>query len=1196
MAQNVGESAPIWGRPEGGVRIVFGKALAAVSDMKPAASILDTPLEGSPRYPGIPAAMDGSGAVVYVDSNICQAAVAYPITPSTPMGDGFAAEYANGKRNLWGEEIAFLEPESEHSSATACEGYALAGGRVSNFTSGQGLILMKEVLYVISGKRLPVVFHIGARAITSQALNIHCGHDDVMGVADCGWGMVFARNAQESADLALIARRAAEDTETPFFNVQDGFLGTHTLESLKLPEPELMRYFVGEPSQRVRNLFHPGEPLLSGPVVNQDAYMKGRVAQRFFYARVAGALKEAMREYGELTGRRYGMVRSYRMEDAEFAFVGLGTMMETAEVTVDYLRRRGMRVGAVSVTSFRPFPPEEIVEALAGCRAVAVIERTDNPLAQSNPLSAELKAAFKDAHEAGRVSELPEIQTGVAGLGGRDVLPGHFVAAAGNLMRRGRKNFVLGVHHPEELPVEQEPDVRSEGSFTMRGHSVGGFGSVTTNKVIATVAADLFGMHVQAFGRYGSEKKGLPTNYYLTLANEPVRLHAEPKQVNFVAIQDPSALESGAALEGVEPGGIAVLQTPLPADQVWPSLPARAQSRIAERSIRLYAFDALGIAQRHASRGDLQIRMQGIALLGAFLRLTPFAERKGIGVEEMFGGLGQALEKYFGKRGKQVVEENLAVAREGFEKVTLVPPGPVPKETPPEPARREFPVCDGTCDAARVVSSAFAQEVIGAYARGHEPDLPADMLIARSLMPAGTASFRSFRTLAPTIPVFEPEKCVGCMECVTECPDTAILARVVEKDGAPPYSGFVKTTKYYDLFEKKGQTGGLFGIFIDPDKCKGCGECVTACGTHDALRMAPKAEVDLAEYDAGMDLYRALPDTPKKFINEKALADMMLADRSLLYTGGAGSCMGCGEGTAIRLMLAATGFVYGEEGVGIVAATGCNSVFGSTYPFNPYRVPWTNSLFENAPADAMGIRLRWDQAGHKERRLWVIGGDGALFDIGFQSLSRMLMSGMDIKVLVLDTQVYSNTGGQSSTATYAGQSAKMAQFGKAHPGKTERRKELAQIAMMHPGVFVAQTTAAHINHFYKAVMAANAYPGPAVVIAYTPCMPEHGIADDRANLQARLAVESRTFPLLIFDPAKGEKLRDCLSLQGNPDMKSDWHLDPKGNPVDFVAFARTEGRFGRHFDGEGNPGEALLAAQAERLENWHRLQELAGIR
>jgi pyruvate/2-oxoacid:ferredoxin oxidoreductase beta subunit/Fe-S-cluster-containing hydrogenase component 2 len=515
---------------------------------------------------------------------------------------------------------------------------------------------------------------------------------------------------------------------------------------------------------------------------------------------------------------------------------------------------------------------------------------------------------------------------------------------------------------------------------------------------------------------------------------------------------------------------------------------------------------------------------------------------------------------------------------------------------------------NGNADGFNTVLPAdFCERIIGAYARGEDSALRADAFVARSLMPPSSAAFRSFRNLAPDIPQFDAAKCVGCMDCVNECPDTAILAKVVAPEildaavakvaGNGLKSDFVKTTKYFDLLERKGQRGGLFGIFVDPDKCKGCGECVVACGSHDALKMVRKDQVSMEHFDRSMQLYRDLPDTPAHFINEKSLGDMMLAHRSQLFAGGAGSCMGCGEATAIRLMLSATGFQYGAENIGIVAATGCNSVYGSTYPYNPYSVPWTNSLFENVAADAMGIRLRWDQEGDTARRLWCLGGDGALYDIGFQALSRMLMSGLDIKVLVLDTQVYSNTGGQASTATFTSQEAKMAAVGKSQPGKRERRKDLAQILMMHPGVFVASTTAAHLSHFYKTIMAANEYPGPAVVIAYTTCQPEHGVPDDGSMIQAKLAVDSRAFPLMVFDPRSGEKLRECLSLRGNPALKEDWYLDPKSNQaVDFISFARTEGRFARHFDLQGGPDESLRAAQQDRLENWRRLQELAGLR
>ena len=1161
------------------------------------------------KYPGITSTVDGSGAVVWVDASIVQGACAYPITPSTPMGDGFATEYANGKKNLWGEPIRFLEPESEHSSASACEGFALAGGRVSNFTSGQGLLLMKEVLYVISGKRLPVVFHIGARALTSHSLNVHCGHDDVYGVADVGWGMLFGRNAQEAADLALISRRAAEDTETPFMNIQDGFLTTHTLETIQLPEPELMKEYVGAPADRIKSFFDPKRPVLTGCVQNQDSYMKGKVAQRYFYDTVAPRLVGAMRDYTELTGREYDLIKPYQMEGAEYAIIGMGSMMETVEATVDYLRKQGKKVGCITVIAFRPFPGRELVEALRHCRAVAVVERADIPLAESNPLTAELKAAFADAQidpNGARIERIPDIYSGVAGLGGRDVRPGHFVAVADTMERRDPKRFfVLGVKHPDSLPITSDPDVRPAGAFSLRGHSVGGFGSVTTNKVIASVASDLFNLHGQAFPKYGSEKKGLPTNYWLTLAPEHLRLHAEINTVEFVAIQDQNAFLSGDPLAGLVDGGVIYMQSQLPPEQVWSSLPAAARTAIRTRRLKLYALDAGKIARECSSRVDLQIRMQGIVLLGAFLRLTPFAEKAGLDTNKLFASLEKTLTKYFGKRGGQVVKDNMTAAKRGFDEVTLINP---PAKDEAEQKKDDIVFKHFTNPTAPCVSNDFCDHVIGNYARGREADLEADEFLARSLMPPSSASRRSFRTLAPEIPQLVASKCVGCMECVNVCPDTAILGKVAEPKVLDEQlakvredvrdslrADFIKTTKYFDIPEKKGDGGGLFSIFVDPDKCKGCGECVVACGKHEALKMVPKN--GMAKYDLAMDLYHHLPETPKKYLNEKALGDMMLAHRSILFAGGAGSCMGCGEATALRLMLAATGFVYGPENIGIVAATGCNSVYGSTYPFNPFQVPWTNSLFENAPADAMGVRLRWDQEGHSGRRIWCLGGDGAMYDIGFQSLSRMLASGLDIKVLVLDTQVYSNTGGQTSTSTFTGQDAKMAQFGSAQPGKREHRKELAQIGLMHGNVFVAQTTAAHLNHYYKTIMAANEFPGPALIVAYTTCQPEHGVPDDHSLIQSKLAVESRAFPLFTYDPRKGEKLAERISLAGNPAMKEDWYVDPRSNkPVDFISFAKTEGRFARHFDKDGNADEFLKYAQEDRLYNWHRLQELAGLR
>ena len=359
----------------------------------------------------------------------------------------------------------------------------------------------------------------------------------------------------------------------------------------------------------------------------------------------------------------------------------------------------------------------------------------------------------------------------------------------------------------------------------------------------------------------------------------------------------------------------------------------------------------------------------------------------------------------------------------------------------------------------------FEGAIVPAYLRGRaDAEWPADAGVARSIIPPGTAANRDFSHLAPTLPQFLAERCVGCMACVSACPDSALIARVVpEADVAPAVARFAAeepagAVTAADLRgtvrpdeevrrdpERNGNAPGAFSLFVEPTRCKGCGECVEVCAAlgHDALFMTDKIDGDAngaSTIDRAATMVRflrSLPPTPEVYRNEKALADLMLGEDAFGYIGGAGSCAGCGEATAIRMMVAATRQVHGAASMGIVAATGCNSVFGSTYPFNPYLVPWTSSLFENAPAVASGIRRQWDQTGHAARRLWVMGGDGAMYDIGFQALSRMVASGADIKVLVLDTQVYSNTGGQASTASFGGQVTKLSAFGAAQHGRPE---------------------------------------------------------------------------------------------------------------------------------------------------------------
>jgi len=629
------------------------------------------------KYPGLKSTSDGSAIVVWVETHITQGACAYPITPSTTMGSGYQAIVSNGGTNIWGEELAFIELESEHSAATTCEGFALAGGRVTNFTSGQGLILMKEVLYTISGKRLPIVFHIGARALTSQSLNVHAGHDDVMGVSDCGWGMMFSQNVQEAGDLALIARKTAELTSTPFFNIMDGFLTTHTIENVLLPEPELMDEYISKPQDKLVNFMDPYHPVMTGVVQNQDSYMKGKIAQRNYTDKIESILENSMNEFYELTGREYKLVTAYKLDDAEWAIIGLGSMMETTKATIDYLRKEnGLKVGLLNITSFRPFPGNKIVKMLKHLKGITILERMDNPLAESNPLTMEIKSSFTDyySHNDTNNIQIPKIYSGSAGLGSRDIRPSDIISVYNNMINNDKKYFAIGIKHELGLDSEERIDVRPEGAFSMRGHSVGGYGSVTTNKIMATIVADLFDLYVQAYPKYGSEKKGLPTTYYLTISPDPIKTHNELEFVEFVPLNDINAFNLSNPLNGLQKGGLLFVQTnKIDPKEIWSDFPNWAQNKIQKDEINVLALDMVKVAKEVSSKPDLRQRMQGIVLLGVFLQSTPYYKKSSLTEDDLMLGVEKSIRKYFGKRGEQVVQDNLNAVRRGFTEVIKVP-------------------------------------------------------------------------------------------------------------------------------------------------------------------------------------------------------------------------------------------------------------------------------------------------------------------------------------------------------------------------------------------------------------------------------------------------------------------------------------------------------------------------------------------
>ena len=1465
----------------------------------------------APPYPGVLQALDGSSAVVAMETAGSEAAGAYPITPSTQMGEGWAVAVADGKRNVNGRRLLFFEPEGEHAAAAVTAGMSMAGLRATNFSSGQGIAYMHESLYAAVGKRLTYVLNIAARAMTKHALNVHAGHDDYHAVDDTGFFQLFAKDVQEVADLNLIAHRVAELSLNPGIIAQDGFLTSHVIESLRLPERDLVKAFLGDPAERIESptpaqrlvfgdtrrripeSFDLDYPAMLGVVQNQDSYAQGVAAQRpFYFDHIADLTDRAFDEYAAFTGRRYARAMGYLTDDADWVIVGQGSVVANAEAVADHLRlTRGLKVGVVNLTMFRPFPSDLIAGLLAGKQGVVVMERTDQPLAVDPPLLREIRAAMSKAVENGRVTpasplpyagmlpirgeQVPDFFTACFGLGSRDLQPGDIVAAVENMLpgHARTRQFYLGVDfvrkgtrvpklqiwqeklvdsypHLPALAVHSTGDVNllPDGSMAVRIHSVGGWGAITMGKNLAMTAFELLGMHIKANPKYGSEKKGQPTTFYAVLAHEPIRLNCELKHVDVVLSPDPNVFRHSDPLDGLATGGVFVIQSELSPESFWQTLPASARQTIRTRKIRLYTLDAFAIARAEASDPDLRYRMQGAAFMGAFFATSPLLAREEVSEKSVFDGIRKQLAKKFGSKGEQVVEDNVRVIRRGFDEVRAVEPAEgdaadEPGTVPHLPMLLDSPSAEqGPGNPGR-----FWEQVCALCQLGQ--DGIADPFAAISTIPAATGAVRDMSGVRLEVPAFIARNCTGCGQCWTQCPDSAIpglvnsvedvvtaaidesvkwlamerirpiakhwareARKVIDQHPALPLADawaqsyrtvtdklgwdterkaaaepefqlvnarlaefpLARTAPFYDAMEAKQKGGGgLLSITINPDACKGCNLCVAVC-PDGALVTVKQDEPGLARLRRNWSLWERLPDTDDKYVNVSDVDEGIGVLSSLLLkkdtyrsmVGGDGACMGCGEKTAVHLIVSAIHasmqphvarhvarldalisaldqqarellaagadleaaasangsvavqvdatkrerlrllnralhdlrdlkwrYVEGPSGtgrasLGMANSTGCSSVWGSTYPYNPYPFPWVNHLFQDSPSIAIGLfeahmrkmtdnivavrraerlaagtydaatddvaldALDWKQFTDEEFALCppivAMGGDGAMLDIGFQNLSRLLASGKPIRVVVLDTQVYSNTGGQACTSGFTGQVADMSAYGKSQHGKTEVRKELALIAIAHRGVYVHQTSQAAASHLIAGVLKGLHKRRPVLINVYTPCPVEHGLADDWAQRASRLALESRAFPFLTYDPDGGPSFADCLSLEGNPSPDEAWptyplkYVDDAGAeqtmelPVTIADWAATEGRFKPHFseltalpsgdelmpfheyvaasaaDREGRTpfiwaltrerkrrrlhvsGE-IVALAAERQQFWSQLRQLAGL-
>ncbi len=1413
------------------------------------------------KYPGKRVALDGNTAAIMCERESSDAAGAYPITPSTQMGEYWAEEAARGHLNISDRPLIFIEPEGEHAAAAVTAGLSMTGLRAANFSSGQGIAYMHESLYAAVGKRLTYVLNIGARAMTKSTLNVHAGHDDYHAIDDTGFFQLFAKKAQHVADLNIIAHRIAELALNPGVVAQDGFLTTHLIESLDLPERELIREYLGRPDdiidtptpaqriiygptrRRIPELWDVDNPVMAGIVQNQDSYMQSVAAQRpFFFDHIRELADQAFDEYHALTGRRYQRVMTYKAQDADYLILGQGSVVPSAEAVVDYLREtRGIKAGVVDLVMFRPFPADLIGTILKGRKGVVILERLDQPLAEDSPIMREIRAVLTKCMENGanrkelpypglpayQASDLPSLYSGSFGLGSRDLQPEGIIGAIENMLPDGpkKKRFYLSIDFIRENPMSpkqrayqetiqeaypsvrdlavhgsENPNLMPKEAVTVRFHSIGGWGAITTGKNLAMTLFDLLDYDIKANPKYGSEKKGQPTTYYLAAAPEPIRVNCEYFFVDVVLSPDPNVFRHTNALAGLKEGGCFIIQSDKKKpEEVWADIPRQYQKLIIDKKIHVHYIDGFRIAREEATDPELQLRMQGIAFQGAFFAASPLMEKTGMSEQALLKAIEDQLQHKFGGKGQRVVDDNMRVVKRGFDEVHEIMEKVVSEKAPAKSnGKAPVPVPSLIRDIPQSESRLsdihrFWEQTGNFYIQGMGNDNLTDPFIGLSVMPAVTSLFRDMTGIRFEHPEWIPDNCTACGNCYTVCPDTAIpglvndltevldtvvkrvkreheklehlpkavrklepvvrnlfrekengatvnnlindaIDQMLEENKDSRFSEeltwfreelgdfqFALTRPYYDLPEKKeAGSGGLFSITINPNTCKGCMECVEVCGD-DALRPIIQTEGSIARLRKEWDFWGDLPTTPDKYNRIDDLEEKIGPLESILlkkeayqsFASGDGACLGCSEKSVIHLfvatveslmqprirkhvtylgelieklekhiqltlldtvkvtdtdavsrimgnmkagdltMSALTSQLEQEQGtqpidpewlaemnrllgglknlkwkyetgttgngrspMGMTNATGCTSVWGSTWPYNPYPFPWANHLFQDSTSMAMGIfeghmakmaegfkmirkaemelKGEYDRAAKREfftyfnwqqftDEEWLLcppvvalGGDGAMYDIGFQNLSRMMASGKPIKVIVVDTQVYSNTGGQACTSGFIGQISDMAQFGKVWKGKPEPRKEIGLIGMAHRNTYVMQGTLANTSHMIEGFIDGLMARRPALFNLYTTCQPEHGVGDDLGAHQAKLAMESRAYPIFRYNPDRGVTAEEAFDLDGNPAPDQLWptyQLKYKENgrtksmevAMTFADFALTEARFRKHF-------------------------------
>ncbi len=1106
--------------------------------------------------------LDGNEAAVYVAYRINEVCAIYPITPSSAMAE-FADEWsAKSIKNIWGNIPEVIEMQSEGGAAGAVHGALQTGALTTTFTASQGLMLMLPNMYKIAGELTSAVFHVAARSLAAQALSIFGDHQDVMAARTTGFAMLSSASVQEAHDMALIAQAATLRARIPFIHFFDGFRTSHEVNKINFLSDEQIRAMIDDDlviAHRLRGL-NPDRPFIRGTAQNPDVYFQGRETVNPFYAAVPGIVREEMRKFAELTGRTYLPVKYYGAADAENVIVLMGSGVETASETAEFLARNGAKTGLLQISLFRPFPKDDFVEMLpATTKRIAVLDRTKEPGASGEPMYQDVLVTLTEALNAGRIEAMPRVFGGRYGLSSKEFTPAMVKSVFDNLASGSPKNhFTVGIiDDVTNTSLDFDPSFKLDESGWTQAlfFGLGADGTVGANKNSIKIIGENTDLSAQGYFVYDSKKSGAKTVSHLRFGHQPIRAPYLIEKADFIACHQFNFVDKEEMLAFAKPGAIFLLNSPYGKDEVWEKLPKRVQEAIIDKKIRMFIIDATDVARKTGMAGRINTIMQ-----------TCFFELSGVlPPADAIAAIKHAIEKTYFKKGRSVIEKNFAAVDQTLENLFEVQ---IPQQVT---SRRELPVL------IPERAPQFVREVTRMMIEGRGDQIPVSFMPVDGTYPNGTAKWEK-RNVSDRIAVWEPDACIQCGNCGFVCPHSVIRAKFFHREhlGAAP-DGFKSAP-----INARGFPETRYSLEVYLEDCTGCNLCYEACPVTDrqdpkkrAINLGDKP-VDLEPERDNIAFFEKLPINEKPSVNYSTVHGVQFLEPYFEFSG---ACAGCGETPYVKVLTQ----LFGDRLI-VANATGCSSIYGGNLPTTPWTSnakgqgpAWSNSLFEDNAEFGLGMRLTADkqlETAHQlldkmrvelgdelvedlkeapqvleseieaqrrrvamlkerlhaigtldskllmsvadqlvRRSVWLIGGDGWAYDIGSGGLDHALASGRNINVLVLDTEVYSNTGGQMSKATPTAASAKFASA-----GKRVGKKDLAMQAISYGNVYVAQVAmGANPQQTLLAMREAEAYEGPSLVLAYSHCI-AHGIDMEKGLRQQKMAVSSGYFPLIRYNP------------------------------------------------------------------------------